>query len=113
VIEALEKIYNGYHEETRGEFCEYIHTLRIALSSSLLATKSPADLKSYVAGILALNPEGNDIINAILEKPHGLFELDISNTSLTPSDISGMPELLPTGLPLKVIFANGERVRYG
>jgi hypothetical protein len=89
-----------------------IHTLKVALSSSLLATKSPEGLKTYVAGILALNPPDNATINAILEK-HGTFELDLSNTTLTPSGISGMPELLPTALPWQVIFANGERVAYG
>jgi hypothetical protein len=84
-----------------------LDTLKIALSSSI-AAKPRADLITYIAGILAINPPDNAIINAILEKS-GLFELDLTNTTLTPSDISGAPQLLPW----QVVFANGERVRYG
>jgi hypothetical protein len=103
VVETLNNMYNSYYtfyNDLRAECLEYIQNLKVALSSSLVAEKSHADLKTYVAEILDI-PTENALINAIFEKS-GRFELDLSNTKLTPSDISDMPK----SLPWDIIFAN-------
>jgi hypothetical protein len=86
-----------------GNRTAQIHTLQIALSSSLLDSFADDEaLKDYVAEILAI-PTDNALIAAILEK-HGLFELDLSNTDFTQEDIAGLPKTLPW-----TVIAGGER----
>jgi hypothetical protein len=89
VIETLKKIYNGYPNETKDEFCEYINTLRVVLSPDI-AAKSTEDLKDYAKEILALKTSDHTIISAIKGKS-GTFKLELSNTGLSPADISGLP----------------------
>jgi hypothetical protein len=84
-----------------------LHTLQIALSSSI-AAKPSANLLNYVAKILALeSPTDNAIINAISNNS-GLFELDLSNTELTQANIDSMNKTLPW----TVIFRDGARIAY-
>jgi hypothetical protein len=85
VLETLNKIDNGYPEETKNEFREYINTLKVALSSDI-AAKPTEDLIDYVTDILALQTSDNTIISVIKGKS-GTFNLDLSNTGLTQSDI--------------------------
>jgi hypothetical protein len=86
-----------------------LNTLQVALSASLLAAKSPTEIKDYVQGILNItNPTDNAIINAITGKTDGLFELDLSNTDLEQADVDNMDKTLPW----TVVFKNGARVTY-
>jgi hypothetical protein len=83
------------------------HTLKLALTPSLVAGKTPEQMQQYVEGLLSI-PTNNDIINIINGKAEKLFELDLSNTAITPADIEDARK----SLPWTVIFADNERVTY-
>jgi hypothetical protein len=99
IATILSDMYNNGHCSTSN-----LDTLQVALSASLLAKKSPAQIKEYVAGILALENLTNNTIISKISTNSGLFELDLSNTELTQDDIAGMEKTLPW----TVIFANEE-----
>jgi hypothetical protein len=83
-----------------------LETLKIALSSSLVEKESQADnLLEYVRGILRLS---SSVISDAIFENSGLFELDLSNTTITPTDINNMTRIQPW----TVIFYTGERRTY-
>ncbi|MDR0632729.1 MAG: leucine-rich repeat protein [Holosporales bacterium] len=102
VIAILDKMLNSALFSAAN-----LNTLQVALSPSLLAGKTTADLKDYVQGILNIATD-NAIISAIDGKPEKLFELDLSNTDLVQADIEEMTKTLPW----TVVFKNGEKVTY-
>jgi hypothetical protein len=106
-----------------------IKTLQIALSKSLVdsfdddnVVNKPhfsgeimntliipeSALINYIKEIFIIDKE-NDIISAINGQPDKLFELDLSNTPLTKSDID---DISTKTLPWTVVFKNGQRVQY-
>jgi hypothetical protein len=106
IIGVLNKMYDSHNGKAKDDCCQYIQILKIALSSSLLETKSFEQILEYVEGILNILPTDNVLINALLNKS-GLFELDLSNTNLNQNDIAGMPKTLPW-----TVIADGERKTY-
>jgi hypothetical protein len=85
----------------------YIDTLRVALSSSFIKTKSVADLLGYVSEVLNIPPW--KITKTINDSENKLFELDLSNTTLKPSDIDSIPEL-DTPLSWTILFADNDEL---
>jgi hypothetical protein len=70
-----------------------LKTLQVTFSPSLTNTKTHKQIKDYVTDILALNTTSNGIINAIFNNS-GTFNLYLSNTGLSPSDINTLPNNL-------------------
>jgi hypothetical protein len=90
-----------------------IHTLKVALTSSLLESfeEDKEALLDYIKGILEIGKD-NGVIDDILDNKEGLFELDLSNAELTPQDIDSIPEL-DMVLPWKIILlVNEEKIVY-
>jgi hypothetical protein len=109
ITAELAQIFSNYRSETINDFRKSIQTLKVALSSSI-ATKPEEDLKTYIEEILNNSAlASNTIVTAILSKPSGLFELDLSNAStITQSDINSMTKTLPW----TVKFATGGSAHY-
>jgi hypothetical protein len=84
---TLDKLTSSYYSPTN------LKTLQITFSSLLTDKKTPEEIKGYVTDILALQTSDNAILDAI-STHSGTFNLNLSNTGLTQSDINGLPNTL-------------------